>query len=136
MKKLVSIQLTIFLLLTGLQITCSVHYCRGMVSAASWSVTEARTCCDMDSQTASSPIDTGITQECCSDMVLAYEVAPDYFGSSFSINFTVVGVPIIGAITAPLAYNLESQINWQILANYLEATSKNTSLPILCVFRI
>ncbi len=139
MKKLFSISIALLMLLSGLQLTVSRHYCGGELADAKVSLTGHVASCGMESDAdeCTQPGDH-IKSHCCNSQFSVYEVDHNYspsFTEFKAFSQTVLQVfPIPENITfhslTPFG-NLYTDVSPPgfLLANAV-------SLPKICVFRI
>jgi hypothetical protein len=139
MKKLFSISIALIMLLSGMQLTISNHYCGGELADSKVSVVGNIASCGMESATdeCTQP-GSHIESSCCNDKVSVYAVDHN-FTSSFtdfhSFAQTVLQVFIVPESTLPYSYtaiNLSSTDTSPPGNLLVDAVS----LPKICVFRI
>jgi hypothetical protein len=139
MKKILSISIALLMLLSGLQLTISRHYCGGELADAKVSLIGDLATCGMESATdeCTQP-GNHVESSCCNNKVSFYDVDHNYspsFTEFKAFSQTVLQVfPIPENITfhslTPFS-NLYSEVN---PPGFLPANA--VSLPKICVFRI
>ena len=139
MKKLFSISLAFVILLSGLQLTVSHHYCGGELADSKVSVLGHLASCGMESATDECTLPGNhLDSSCCNNKISVYAVDHNYSPSFF--EFKTIAQSVLQVFTLPeniSFYSLTSlfQIDTNtgppesLLATYV-------SLPKICVFRI
>ena len=139
MKKLLSISLALLMLLSGMQLTISMHYCGGELADSRVSLTGHLASCGMegivDNCTAS---ESSLDESCCNNQVSVYAVDHNY-SPSFS-EFNAFSQSVLQVFTLPenSSFHSFSAIN---LTRTDASPPENTlvhavSLPKICVFLI
>jgi len=139
MKKLFSISLALIMLLSGLQLTISMHYCGGELADSKVSLVGHVASCGMESGTdgCTQPITIGAAS-CCQNSISVYEVDHNY-SPSFT-GFKAFSQTILQVFTIPANNTLHSLTPVNQL--YSDASppgfllASAVSLPKICVFRI
>lgn len=139
MKKLLSISLALLMLLSGMQLTISSHYCGGKFVDSKVSVVGNLASCGMESATdeCTKP-GSHVESSCCDSKVSVYEVDHNYSPSATSFKAfsqTVLQVFVIPENTTTYSYTALLQTNNGESPPGIYLTSA-VSLPKICVFRI
>jgi len=139
MKKLLSISLALLMLLSGMQLTISTHYCGGELADSKVSLTGHLASCGMESSNDGCSLpESNMESSCCNNKVSVYAVDQNY-SPSFS-EFKAFSQPVLQVFTLP-----ENSSFHSISATNLTRTDisqpENTlvnavSLPKICVFLI
>ena len=82
MKKVVSIILSLFLLVSGLHLTLATHICGGEVAAVKWSVAHENASCGMQPLSCDASKSTHLKSNCCQDEIRSFSVYSNYSPSS------------------------------------------------------
>ena len=139
MKKLFSISIAFIMLLSGLQLTISRHYCGGELADAKVSLIGHVASCGMETATndCTQP-GNHVKSSCCNNKVSVYEVDHNY-SPSFT-EFKAFSQTVLQVFTIP------ENITFHSLTDYSSAESgfisplnflvTAISLPKICVFRI
>ena len=139
MKKLFSISIAFIMLLSGLQLTISRHYCGGELADAKVSLIGHVASCGMETATndCTQP-GNHVKSSCCNNKVSVYEVDHNY-SPSFT-EFKAFSQTVLQVFTIP------ENITFHSLTEYSSAESgfisplnflvTAISLPKICVFRI
>ena len=139
MKKLFSISIALLMLLSGLQLTISRHYCGGELADTKVSVVGQIASCGMEDgsdQCANSGIHLG--SSCCNSEVSVYTVDHNY-SPSFT-EFKAFSQTILQVFMLP-ENNIFNSIP-SLTCNYTDVSPPGSflanavSLPKICVFRI
>jgi len=139
MKKLFSISVALIMLLSGLQLTISRHYCGGELADSKVSLVGHVATCGMESATddCTQPGDH-VRSSCCNNKVSVYEVDHNY--SPSSSEFKVFAQTVLQVFVIPENINFHSLTS---VAQILNDTSppgfipaNAVSLPKICIFRI
>jgi hypothetical protein len=139
MKKLFSISIALLMLLSGMQLTISKHYCGGELAQSKVSVLGQIASCGMESGTDDC-IQPGnhIESSCCNNQVSVYAVDHNFnpsiteFKVFPNIVLQIFDIPVSIAVNSLTALN-QSNINHSPPENILVNA---VSLPKICVFRI
>jgi len=139
MKKLLSISLALLMLISGMQLTISIHYCGGELADSRVSLTGHLASCGMegifDNCTAS---ESTLDESCCKNQISVYAVDHNY-SPSFS-EFKAFSQPVLELFTLPESSSFQS-----FPATNLTSTNASppenklvhaVSLPKICVFLI
>ena len=137
MKKILSISVALLMLLSGLQLTVSRHYCGGELADAKVSLTGHVASCGMETATDDCT-STVAESSCCKNQVSVYEVDHNY-SLSFT-EFKAFAQSVLQVFVIP------ENITFHSLTDYSPAESgfispRNflvtaISLSKICVFRI
>jgi len=139
MKKLLSISLALLMLLSGMQLTISTHYCGGELADSKVSLTGHLASCGMEGETdeCTQP-ESNMESGCCHNQVSVYAVDQNY-SHSFS-EFKVFSQSVLQVFSLP-----ENSSFHSISATNLTRTDVSppenllvnaVSLPKICVFLI
>ncbi len=82
MKKLVSIVLSLFLLVSGLHLTLATHTCGGKVAAVKWSVDNESATCGMKPVACETTKGNHLNSNCCHDEIQSFVVDTSYSPST------------------------------------------------------
>lgn len=139
MKKLFSISLAFLMLLSGLQLTISQHYCGGELADAKVSLTGHVASCGMETTTDDCTHSSTIEESgCCKNKVSVYEVDQNY-SPSFT-EFKAFAQTVLQVFVIPENITFHSLTSFSNLytdvspPGFLPANA--VSLPKICVFRI
>jgi hypothetical protein len=139
MKKLFSISLAFIMLLSGLQLTISMHYCGGELAQSKVSLTGHVASCGMETSTDDCTHASTIEESsCCKNKVSVYEVDHNY-SPSFT-EFKAFAQTVLQAFVIPENITFHSLTTFSNL--YTDASPPDflpanaVSLPKICVFRI
>jgi hypothetical protein len=139
MKKLFSISIALIMLLSGMQLTISRHYCGGALAESKVSLVGHIASCGMETATdeCTQP-GNHVKSSCCNDQVSVYAVDHNY-SPSFT-EFKAFSQTVLQVFTIPenIAFHSLTPVA-QILTDvsppgFLPANA--VSLPKICVFRI
>jgi len=141
MKKFLSISFSLLILVSGLQLTISTHYCGGEIAASKLSVSGKLASCGME---APVPVKqcpstgTHLGSNCCNTKVSVFAIDNNY-PPSFS-DFKSFSKNILQVFDIPVSYHIQSL---SVLSLYSANVSppgnfmvSAVSLPDICVFRI
>jgi len=139
MKKLFSISIALLMLLSGMQLTISTHYCGGELADSKVSILGQIASCGMESATdeCTQP-GNHVESSCCNNEVLAYSIDHN-FSPSFT-EFKAFSQTVLRVFTIPENNTLHSLTPVNHL--YSDASppgfllASAVSLPKICVFRI
>lgn len=139
MKKLFSISIAFIMLLSGLQLTISRHYCGGELADAKVSLTGHVASCGMETATDDCTQASTITESsCCKNQVSVYEVDHNY-SPSFT-GFKAFAQTVLHVFVIPesiTSRSLTSFSNFYTdVSPYGFLPANSVSLPKICVFRI
>jgi hypothetical protein len=139
MKKLFSISIALLMLLSGMQLTISRHYCGGELADSKVSVIGQIASCGMETAT-NDCTQTGnhLKSNCCNNKVSVYTVDHNYSPSftefkAFSQSVLQVYLVPENNLFHSLTSFLQTSTDASPPGNFL-ATA--VSLPKICVFRI
>jgi hypothetical protein len=140
MKKILAILFSGVILLAGMHLSYSAHFCHGNIAATKWSLSGKLASCGMEDNSASCPVkNKSVTSNCCSDKIVFLHV-DDNFKSSFVFSETIK--KILQFI--PLQFVINSFQTNIPLAVYTDTSppqktfdpGREVQLAKLCVFRI
>jgi hypothetical protein len=139
MKKLFSISLAFLMLISGMQLTISRHYCGGELADSKVSMAGHIASCGMESSTdeCTQP-GNHLESSCCNDNVSVYAVDHNY-SPSFT-GFKAFSQTVLQVFTIPENNTLHSITALSLL--YTDVSPPGNllfsavSLPKICVFRI
>ena len=139
MKKFLSISFSLLILLAGMHLTVSTHYCGGVIAASKVSVSGELASCGMEG-----PVDLcqlpgkHIGSNCCTNKITVLAVENNYTPSSF--EFKSFSQPVLQVFDIPTNFGINplpvlSHIftNVRPPGNFMVSA---VSLPDICVFRI
>ncbi len=139
MKKLFPISLAFLMLLSGLQLTISQHYCGGELADSKVSLTGRVASCGMETTTDDCTHSSTIEESgCCKNKVSVYEVDQNY-SPSFT-EFKAFAQTVLQVFVIPENITFHSLTSLSNLyadvspPGFLPANA--VSLPKICVFRI
>lgn len=139
MKKLFSISFALLMLLSGLQLTISRHYCGGELADSKVSVLGHLASCGMEGETdeCAQP-GNHMESSCCNNKISVYAVDHNYSPSFF--EFKTFSLTVLQVFTIPenIAFNSLTSLSC-INTNVGPPVSllvHAVSLPKICVFRI
>jgi hypothetical protein len=139
MKKILSISFALLMLLSGMQLTISQHYCGGGLADSRVSVLGHLASCGMEG-----PVDqctvpgNHLDSDCCDNEVLVYAVNDNY-SVPFS-EFKIFAQSVLQVFT--LSENITFHSVTPISYLYTDVSppgfipANSVSLPKICVFRI
>jgi hypothetical protein len=139
MKKLFSISIALLMLLSGMQLTISRHYCGGRLADAKVSLTGHIASCGMEGETdeCTQP-GNHVKSSCCNNQVSVYAVDHNY-SPSFT-EFKAFAQTVLQVFVIPENITFHSQTSFSNL--YTDASPPDflpanaVSLTKICVFRI
>jgi len=139
MKKFLSISFSLLILLSGLQLTISTHYCGGKIAASKVSVSGDLASCGMETAAGQCPSSgSHIGSNCCNTKVSVFAI-DNNFPPSLSY-FKLLSQNILQVFDIPVSYKNQSL---SVLSLYSTNVSppgnfmvSAVSLPGICVFRI
>ena len=138
MRKVLSIPLIVLILLTGISVKFATHYCGGSVFATKVSLSGKLATCGMEHHEDNYSQQPTITRHCCEDVLSAYTIDNNYFGSSFQIDNP--GMQGIHLFIVPLDINInEVAVLNPVLSNIRPPGMNDFHSPAiqaLCVFLI
>ena len=82
MKKLISILLSLFLLVSGLHLTLATHICGGEVAAVKWSIVHESATCGMKPLACKTTSGNHLQSNCCHDEIRSFVVDSNYAPSA------------------------------------------------------
>ncbi len=140
MKNILSISFALLILLSGMNLSFSTHFCHHKLSASKISFSGKVASCGMETDLADSYQANGFhfDSDCCSTNISRLIVDHNYSPSFF--NFKYFGHQLLQVLAVP-----ESLTNYSYtILNSLHTTvlppgilkAGNVSLPNICVFRI
>lgn len=138
MKTIVSIQLILFLLFTGININFATHYCGGSVAATKVSLDGELANCGMEHSPANNSRQYTFTKECCKDVLSSYSICNNYFSSSYSVDGPHQQVIFVLNIPVDLGYKQEvadNSSNKDIRPPGINSPN-SVNRSALCIFRI
>lgn len=139
MKQLFSIFAALLILVSGMNLSLSAHFCHGQLVAGKVSLASEKASCDMEMD---APTDTRVTLldvHCCSDVTHTLVVDKNYSHAHSAVVESAQTLqlfwasPLAGAIAEPLTSNLLFHADASPPGYY---SASNVSLPSICVFRI
>lgn len=139
MKKLFSISIAFIMLLSGLQLTVSRHYCGGELADSKVSVLGDLASCGMETATDDCTHASTIEESgCCKNKVSVYEVDQNYSPSFTEFKAFAQSVLHVFVIPENITFHsLTAASNLYTDASPPDFLPANAvSLPKICVFRI
>ena len=139
MKKIFSISVALLMLLSGLQLTISRHYCGGELADSKVSVLGQVASCGMESGTdeCTQP-GNHLKSTCCNNKISVYSIDHN-FSPSFS-DFKVFSQPVLQVFTIPENITFHSLTSLIFIGTDTSPPgnllANAVSLPKICVFRI
>ena len=139
MKKIFSISVALLMLLSGLQLTISRHYCGGELADSKVSVLGHVASCGMESETdeCTQP-GNHLKSTCCNNKISVYSIDHN-FSPSFS-DFKVFSQPVLQVFTIPENITFHSLTSLIFIGTDTSPPgnllANAVSLPKICVFRI
>jgi hypothetical protein len=139
MKKLFSISIAFIMLLSGLQLTISRHYCGGELADAKVSLIGHVASCGMESGTGDcTQPGNHVKSSCCNNKVSVYEVDRNY-SPSFT-EFKAFAQTVSHVFVIPENITFHSLTSFSNLYTDVSPPgflpANGVSLPKICVFRI
>lgn len=140
MKRILSILFAALILVSGMHLSYSIHFCGGKFAASKLSFSEQTASCGMETGTSECPNHSKnqVNSDCCKNTVSVYSIEKNYNLSSFDFKhyaFNLLQVFLVpstnGNLTASSTLSLNTSVSPPI--NLL---IKQVSLPDICVFRI
>ena len=139
MKKLFSISIALIMLLSGLQLTISKHYCGGELADAKVSLIGHVASCGMETATdeCTQP-GNHLKSSCCNDQISVYAVDHNYSPSFTEFNSFAQNILQVFIVPERIDFHSFTAIN---LSNTDTSPPGNSlvhavSLPKICVFLI
>jgi hypothetical protein len=139
MKKLLSISLALLMLLSGMQLTLSMHYCGGELADSKVSIVGHVASCGMegidDNCTTS---ESSLEESCCKNQVSVYAIDQNYSPTFTEFNTFAQNILQVYLIPASITFHSHTAIN---LTSNDTSPPENAllhavSLPKICVFLI
>lgn len=139
MKKLLSISLALLMLLSGMQLTISMHYCGGELADSRVSIVGHLASCGMegivDNCTTS---ESSLDESCCKNQFSVYEIDHNYSPTYTEFNTFAQNILQVYLIPASITFHSYTAIN---LTSTDASPPENAllhavSLPKICVFLI
>lgn len=139
MKKIFSISVALLMLLSGLQLTVSRHYCGGELADAKVSLTGHIASCGMETATDDCTHASTIEESsCCKNKVSVYEIDHN-FAPSFT-SFKTFEQPVLQVFIIPevLNFNAFNAYNhyYTDVSPPINSLVSDVNLPNIGVFRI
>ena len=139
MKKLLSISLALLMLLSGMQLTISMHYCGGELADSKVSVTGHLASCGMETETDNCTSANTIEEtDCCRNKVSIYLVDQNY-SPSYS-EFKIFSQSVLQIFSLPENNSFHSIFATNTISTDVSPPENKlvhaVSLPKICVFLI
>ena len=138
MKKLLTIFLASFILLSGMHFSVARHFCGNDVAEVKISFSEAKASCGMEINDNTSTEHDGISSNCCRNDISVFTV--DNYFSSTSLQVKEISQPVSQLLFLPLIQSFYSLIpTFQAYTDVRPPDNlivNAVSLPKICVFRI
>jgi len=141
MKKFLSISFSLLILVSGLQLTVSTHYCGGKIAASKVSVSGALASCGMEAPVPvkqCTTTGTHLESNCCNTKVSVFAIDNNYPPSVS--DYKSFSQTVLQVFDIPVSYQIQSL---SVLSLYSTNVSppgdfvvSAVSLPYICVFRI
>jgi len=141
MKKFLSISFSLLILISGLQLTVSTHYCGGEIAASKVSVSGELASCGMEAEVPvkQCPLSgSHFDSNCCNTKVSVFAIDNNYPPSL--TDYKSFSQPVLQVFDIPVGYQIQSL---SVLSPYSTNVSppgnfmvSAVSLPDICVFRI
>jgi hypothetical protein len=138
MKKILSILLASFVLLSGMHFFVANHFCGGKVADVKISFSGEKATCGMEEDEQTCPIHDGLSSNCCRNEVSIFAV-DNYEGpSSFQIEEILKQINQVFLMPVnQLSYSTTPTFQAYTDVNLSDNIAANdVSLPKICVFRI
>lgn len=137
MKKLVSILLTTFIVLSGLNLSVATHFCGGELAAYKISLTGQHASCGMEDKDRNASAGYGFKSHCCDNTVSTFSVDHNYTPSFKGINY--ISQKIIHVFALPVTEIGSKYINNHSFNSIFRLQSifptNAVALAFICVFR-
>lgn len=139
MKKLLSISFALLMLLSGMQLTISMHYCGGELADSKVSIVGHLASCGMegivDNCTAS---ESSLDESCCKNQISVYAIDQNYSPTYIEFNTFAQNILQVYLIPESITFHSSTAIN---LTSTDTSPPENAllhavSLPKICVFLI
>lgn len=139
MKKLFSISLAFLMLLSGMQLTISRHYCGGELADSKVSLVGHIASCGMETKTNDCTQSGNLVESsCCNNKVLVYAIDHNY-APSFT-NFNSFAQNVLQVFIVPESTSLYSYTAINLTSTDTSPPrnllADSVSLSKICVFRI
>ena len=139
MKKILSISIALLMLLSGMQLTISQHYCGGELAQSKVSLTGHVASCGMETATDNcTQPGNHVESSCCSNKVSGYEIDHNYSPSFTEFKVFTQTVLQVFVIPKNITFHSLTAEN-QTLTDVSPPGNlllHAVSLPKICVFRI
>jgi hypothetical protein len=138
MRKLLSIQLAVLILFSGLTVNIATHYCGGNPVATKVSLSGELATCGMEKATSEIPSQKSLKNHCCDNVISAYSLnnnfVPSYLLLSLLQHQNI-------EVHYPAIINSALNDNFKIISDEIIRPpgifyNSQASQEILCIFRI
>jgi len=139
MKKLFSISIALIMLVSGMQLTISKHYCGGALAESKVSLVGHIASCGMETATDEwTQPGNHVKSSCCNDRVSVYAVDHNYSPSFTEFNAFAQNILQVFVIPASIDFHSFTAINLSSTDTSPPGNSliHAVSLPKICVFLI
>ena len=139
MKKLFSISIALIMLVSGMQLTISKHYCGGALAESKVSLVGHIASCGMETATDEwTQPGNHVKSSCCNDRVSVYAVDHNYSPSFTEFNAFAQNILQVFVIPASIDFHSFTTINLSSTDTSPPGNSliHAVSLPKICVFLI
>jgi len=138
MKKLFSISFALLILLSGMHLSISTHFCGGQIAAVRWSLSGEKATCGMENSKSAIPCEKEIMTNCCHNEEASLTVDNNYSPTSFHITDVIKKVSQVYAVPVSLIpYHSTYFSTFYTDVSPPDKTIANAvSLADICVFRI
>lgn len=138
MKKLFSISVALLILISGMHLTLSSHFCGGEIAAVKFSISGEIATCGMETSKQTCPADKSIASNCCHNEVVVYAIDNNYNPSSLQIK--EVTQTLLQVFYIPVSFSINqfqtSNPVCSIVSPPGNVLASAVSLSDICIFRI
>lgn len=139
MKKFLSISFAFLILISGMQLTISTHYCGGVIAATKVSVSGEFASCGMEGPSDQCPSSgSHLESNCCKDNVSVFAFEKNYTPSVS--DYKTFSQPVLQVFNIPASYGTHSLSFLSLFSTSVSPPGNfmvsAVSLPDICVFRI
>jgi hypothetical protein len=138
MKKLLSISFSLLILISGMHLSISTHFCGGEIADVKLSFTREKASCGMEDPLSDNSCEKVITTNCCHNEDAVFAVDNNYSPSLLQINDIIKKVSQVYAIPSTLFPNTSTHL-LSICTDVSPPDNKIANavgLADICVFRI
>ena len=138
MKKLFTLLLASFILLSGMHFSIAKHFCGDRIADVKISFSEAKASCGMENNDKTCSITGELTSNCCRNDISILSI--DHYFNSTTLQIKEVNQSVSQLFFLPLIQSLYSLVpTFQAYTDVSPADNllaNGVSLPKICVFRI